>query len=93
MRFFVLACLFSGLSGTVPGYLSGNASYISDTDSPRRRTLRLAIVEMSIGLTFGLASLMNGFWITATNHFEQPLWFLFLGRDEGDGLFVESGRG
>ena len=73
---FVLACLISGLCGNVPGYLSGNASYISDTDSPRRRTLRLAIVELSIGLTFGISSLMNGYWIAATSHFQQPLWFV-----------------
>lgn len=75
--FFVIACLVSGVSGNVPGFLSGNASYISDTDSPRRRSLRLAIVEMSIGLTFGISSLMNGYWISATSHFEQPLWFVF----------------
>lgn len=75
---FVLASLISGLSGSVPGYLSGNASYISDTDSPRRRTLRLAIVEFSIGTTFGLANLINGFWVDLTNHFEQPLWFVVL---------------
>ena len=61
---FVLACLCSGLSGNVPGFLSGNASYISDTDSPRRRSLRLAIVEMSVGLTFGVASLINGYWVS-----------------------------
>ena len=75
--FFVLACICSGLSGSVPGFLSGNASYISDTDSPQRRTLRLSIVEMSIGLTFGLASLMNGYWINVTEHFDQPFWFIF----------------
>lgn len=77
MTLFILASICSGLSGTVPGFLSGNASYISDTDSPRRRTLRLAIVELSICLTFGLASLMNGFWISVTDHFEQPFWFVF----------------
>lgn len=74
---FVVASVCSGLSGNVPGFLSGNASYISDTDSPRRRSLRLAIVEMSIGLTFGIASLVNGHWVAATSHFEQPLWFVF----------------
>lgn len=74
---FVVASLCSGLSGNVPGFLSGNASYISDTDSPRRRSLRLAIVEMSIGLTFGVSSLVNGYWVAATSHFEQPLWFIF----------------
>ncbi len=73
---FVLASICSGLSGTVPGFMSGNASYISDTDTPRRRTLRLAIVEMSIGVTFGIANLMNGFWVSGTNHFDQPLWFV-----------------
>ena len=75
---FVIACVCSGLSGTVPGFMSGNASYISDTDSPRRRTLRLAIVEMSIGLTFGFANLLNGYWVHFTEHFEQPLWFVFI---------------
>lgn len=74
---FVLAALLSGLSGNLPAFLSGNASYISDTDSPRRRTLRLAIVELTIGLTFGLANFGHGFWIKATDHFDQPLWFIF----------------
>jgi len=63
--------LASGLSGAVPGFLSGNASYISDTDSPRRRTLRLAVVELSIGGTFAVASLVNGFWIGATGPIHQ----------------------
>lgn len=91
MALFVGASVFSGLSGSVPGFLSGNAGYISDTDTPRRRTLRLAVVELSIGLTFGIASLMNGYWIAAaedvhviateSSHrpppgFEQPLWFV-----------------
>lgn len=75
--FFVVASIISGLSGSVPGFLSGNASYISDTDTRGRRTLRLAIVELSIGLTFGLSNLLNGFWIRATKHYEQPLWFVF----------------
>jgi len=59
----------------VPGFLSGNASYISDTDSPRRRTLRLAVVELSIGGTFAVASLVNGFWIGATGpiHETEPI--------------------
>ena len=75
--FFVVASIVSGLSGSVPGFLSGNASYISDTDTRGRRTLRLAIVELSIGMTFGLSNLLNGFWINATQHYEQPLWFVF----------------
>ncbi|ELT94116.1 hypothetical protein CAPTEDRAFT_227959 [Capitella teleta] len=53
---FVMASLVNGLSGSVPGFLSGNATYISDTDSPRRRTLRLSIVEFSIGMTFASQS-------------------------------------
>jgi len=91
MAFFVGASVMSGLSGSVPGFLSGNAGYISDTDSPKRRTLRLAIVELSIGMTFGVASLVNGYWIAAAEDvhvvlaegghrppagFEQPLWFV-----------------
>ena len=79
MGLFVVGSLASGLSGAVPGFLSGNASYISDTDSPRRRTLRLAVVELSIGGTFAVASLVYGFWIGATGpeaNFEQPLWFI-----------------
>jgi len=79
MTLFVVGSMASGLSGTVPGFLSGNASYISDTDSPRRRTLRLAVVELSIGGTFAVASLVNGFWIGASAsqaNFEQPLWFI-----------------
>ena len=81
MTLFVVGSLASGLSGAVPGFLSGNASYISDTDSPRRRTLRLAVVELSIGGTFAVASLVNGFWIGASSekpNFEQPLWFIFV---------------
>jgi len=76
MSLFVVGSLASGLSGAVPGFLSGNASYISDTDSPRRRTLRLAVVELSIGATFAVASLVNGFWIGPDANFEQPLWFV-----------------
>ena len=75
--FFVVASILSGLSGSVPGFLSGNASYISDTDTRGRRTLRLAIVEFSIGMTFGFSNLLNGFWIRATHNYEQPLWFVF----------------
>ena len=75
--FFVMACIISGLSGSIPGFLSGNASYISDTDSRGRRTLRLAIVELSIGLTFGISNLIHGYWIDITRHFAQPLWFVF----------------
>ena len=81
MTMFVLGSMASGLSGAVPGFLSGNASYISDTDSPRRRTLRLAVVELSIGGTFAVASLINGFWIGASGpeaNFEQPLWFILV---------------
>jgi len=79
MALFVVGSLASGLSGAVPGFLSGNASYISDTDSPRRRTLRLAVVELSIAGTFAVASLVNGFWIGPAGpqaNFEQPLWFI-----------------
>jgi len=81
MALFVVGSLASGLSGAVPGFLSGNASYISDTDSPRRRTLRLAVVELSIGATFAVSSVVNGFWIGASGpeaNFEQPLWFIFV---------------
>jgi PCFT/HCP family folate transporter-like MFS transporter 1/3 len=92
MVIFVVASFLSGMSGSVPGFLSGNAGYISDTDSPRRRTLRLAFVEMSMGVTFGVASLINGFWIATTEEvadqtgsvhrpppaFEQPLWFVVI---------------
>lgn len=74
---FVLGALLSGLSGNIPAFFSGNASYISDTDSPKRRTLRLAVVELTVGLSFGLANFGHGFWIAATKHFEQPLWFIF----------------
>ena len=74
----VLASIVSGLSGNLPAFLSGNASYISDTDTVKRRTLRLAIVECIIGVTFGVANFANGFWINATNSFEQPLWFIFV---------------
>jgi len=80
MALFVAGSVCSGLSGTVPGFLSGNASYISDTDSPRRRTLRLSIVELSIGMTFAVSSLMNGYWIGSAAgpaaNFEQPFWFI-----------------
>lgn len=91
MAMFVGASVLSGLSGSVPGFMSGNAGYISDTDSPRRRSLRLAVVELSIGMTFGVASLVNGYWIAAAEDphfngvegrhrpppgFEQPLWFV-----------------
>jgi len=37
------------------------------------------VVELSIGGTFALASLINGFWIGASGpqaNFEQPLWFI-----------------
>ena len=74
--FFIIAALCSGFLGNVPTFLSGNASFISDTDTPTRRTLRLSIVELIIGLTFGIANFVQGFWIKATDHFEQPLWFL-----------------
>lgn len=73
---FVLASLVSGLSGNLPGFLSGNASYISDTDTEGRRTLRLAIVELFMGLTFGMVSFTNGIWVSKTNHFADPLWFI-----------------
>lgn len=74
---FVIAALLSGLSGNIAAFFSGNATYISDTDSPRRRTLRLAIVEFTVGMTFGLANFGHGFWIRATDKFDQPLWFIF----------------
>jgi hypothetical protein len=38
----------------------------------------MAIVEMIIGLTFGLITFANGFWIQYNNSFEQPLWFVFV---------------
>ena len=73
----VCGAIVSGLSGQLPAFLSGNASYISDTDTPQRRTLRLAIVEFTIGMTFGLANFANGIWISHTQSFVLPLWFVF----------------
>ena len=69
--------ILSGLSGQLPGFLSGNATYISDTDTPQRRTLRLAIVEFTVGMTFGVANFVNGIWISRTDSFAQPLWLVF----------------
>ena len=73
----VSGSILSGLSGQLPGFLSGNASYISDTDTPQRRTLRLAIVEFTVGITFGVANFGNGIWISKTDSFAQPLWLVF----------------
>ena len=72
----VTATIISGLSGNIPGFLAGNASYISDTDSRQRRTLRLAIVEFTIGVTYGLSNLGLGFWIHDAG-FMPPFWFVF----------------
>ncbi|ESO05836.1 hypothetical protein HELRODRAFT_188191, partial [Helobdella robusta] len=74
----ITTSIVSGMSGNISGYLCGNASYISDTDSVKRRTLRLAIVEFSIGITFALTSLLNGFWINKFGSLDQPLWFIFI---------------
>ncbi len=73
----VTATIISGLSGNIPGFLAGNASYISDTDSRQRRTLRLAIVEFTIGITYGLSNLGLGYWIHAAG-FMPSFWFVLV---------------
>lgn len=75
--FIVLASIISGLSGSFSGYLCGNSSYISDTDTFEKRTSRLALVELFIGVTFGLTSLMNGLFIAKFENFDQLFWIVF----------------
>ncbi len=72
----VTATILSGLSGNIPGFLAGNASYISDTDSRQRRTLRLAVVEFTIGVTYGISNLGLGYWIYHAG-FMPSFWFVF----------------
>ena len=72
----VTSTIMAGLSGNIHGFLSGNACYISDTDTLSRRTLRLAIVEAIVGVTFGGSSLGLGYWIDAYG-FIPALWFVF----------------
>lgn len=72
----VTSTIMCGLSGNVPGFFAGNATYISDTDSRERRTLRLAIVEFTVGFTYGVSNLGFGFWVRAAG-FVPPLWFAF----------------
>ena len=73
--FWYIGAILTGLSGNMPGFLSGNACYISDLDTPERRTMRLAIVELIIGLTFAFSNLAVGFWIKSTGYI-QPFWFM-----------------
>ena len=54
-----------GFMGGFPGFLAGNACYIADTDVSERRTLRLAIVELFVGLSFAISTLIFGFWLRA----------------------------
>lgn len=72
----VTSTIIAGLSGNLHGFMSGNACYISDTDSMSRRTLRLAIVECIIGTTFGISNLGLGYWVHKAG-FLPALWFVF----------------
>ena len=68
--------LLSGFSGNMALFFSGNACFISDTDSAEHRTKRLAIVELIVGLTFAVSNYATGFWIGATGYL-QPFAFMF----------------
>ena len=72
----VTSTIMCGLSGNIPGFFAGNAAIISDTDSRERRTLRLAIVEFTVGFTYGVSNLGLGFWVQADG-FVPSLWFVF----------------
>ena len=71
----VVATLLVGLSGNAPGFMAGNAAYISDTDTQDRRAVRLAGVELTIGATFAVSTLGLGYWVRWRG-FEEPLWFI-----------------
>jgi len=73
--FLLGASLASSLFGGVGTFLGGCFAYVADRcagDDERHKTLRMATVDMVIGLVSGVASLSTGYFLQATG-FEGPI--------------------
>lgn len=71
----IVATLIAGFSGGISGFNSGYSCYVSDNETEDRQTIRLAILELIIGVTFGVGTFMNGFWLKVDNS-QQPFWLI-----------------
>lgn len=59
--FIYISAFLSGLSCNLPGFMAGSAAYVSDTDAEQSRTLRLSIIETTLGISFGISTLMTSY--------------------------------
>ena len=67
------ATVLYGLSGNLAGFTVGISSYISDTDTVERRSLRLSLSQMYYCLSYAISNYASSHWLQNTEDYTLPL--------------------
>ncbi|KAJ8266398.1 hypothetical protein GJAV_G00129990 [Gymnothorax javanicus] len=65
LKLVLVASFVAGLMGGPSALIGGSFAYVADLSSSGRRTVRMAVLDMLLGVLSGLASLCTGFFIHA----------------------------